>query len=197
MNNTIATLNNAEVVAHKLVDMIANFVKAIITLIIVVWKGAYNLGVIARNAYENTPSKQAITACKLLAAAHKQEQKVNVLESEDRVIVVPTKVETNIEINNGIEDYWNAQIEALNATIKEISVINAFEYQLCLPEGETHETTDETITIEKIEETGKFNGKDTRYEKTGRGRCRKGYRRDGNFCVLIEYIKHQEQVLKV
>lgn len=172
---TMTTIDNliaAEQITHIAIDMIAQVLKAIVTLIFVMARGAFRLGQIAREYYERTEEVQTIKACKALAAAKTYKEEYNILEDGVETIVTPVNVETITDPWGELDtDYVNAEVEALNDKISEIYDLQMMEMQLALPAA--NDTNIEDIS----------------YEKTGRGRCKKGYRKVGNRCVLIEHME--------
>lgn len=157
-----------EVIAHKVIDVFANVAKAVVTVACVAAKGAFRLGQMARKVYENDETTVAIKTCKALAESRVIEAPVTVLDSEYDVIVTPATEEIAEEPQT-IDDYWNAQVEILDDKIDEIHQVNVMEQQLCLPAAQ--------LNIDEVS-----------YVKTGKGRCRKGYRKIGNRCVQIKHI---------
>lgn len=183
MNNTFAQI---ETFAHRVIDGIANIVKAIATLVCLFASISYELGQKARvivNNYTEDNGRETYNEVKALMACEVREEEYNVLDSEYEVIVTPAPQEQ--------QDIWEevtAEFCKLDDKIREVNTLQTLSQQL-LPAGENYE---EILAEEETVEITEIDGKPVSYEKTGRGRCKKGYRRIGNSCVLISYLEMKE-----
>lgn len=177
MNGTFEQL---ETIAHNVIDKTADIAKgvakAVVTLICLGGSIAYEAGVKLRGFVDNTQTETEVETNVEEPQTTDVEMPVEVDIIEDNFATEPEEV--TVEVRNNISDLWEMQVEVVEA--QEIAEDIIAEVQLLLMPGKDEEVIPE------------IDGKPAYYTKTGAGRCRKGYRKVGDRCVQIKYLRQQE-----
>lgn len=176
------TFNNVETAAHIAIDLMAAAAKGIVTIVLllgyIAFRGGQSTYELLMNWLEN--EVRECQPINYLPEVQPQEVPVTVLESEYEVVIVPVAAATDDPWQQ-LETCEEAYLELdnnININIKTITLDTA---QKLLPQAPETAIITGTITTE-------YNDTNS-YKAPKRGRCRKGYRRIGNMCVLITALE--------